>query len=187
MLFGTGWGTFATAFDHYKSSGGDSTVLHAENDYLQLLVETGLFGALVLGRPLGRVVRAAIQFAWREALAEPELVFGAVAGLAAFALQAVFEFVFQITATALLAAALLGFVIGSRDQAHRPAVIPLPSGRRLLLNHLAAMVLLVAAVLQGAAWFHWQKSKTEKASAAKAQHIERSLQLWPWAVNRQIS
>ncbi|MBI4323896.1 MAG: O-antigen ligase family protein [Chloroflexi bacterium] len=187
VLFGTGWGTFATAFNHYKSGGGDSTVLHAENDYIQLLVETGLVGALVLGLVLSRVLRAAIQFAWREALAEPELVFGAVAGLAAFALQAVFEFVFQITATALLAAALLGFIIGSRDQARRPAVIPLPSGRRLLLNYLAAVVLLTAAVLQGAAWFHWQKAKAEKFSAAKAQHLVRSLQLWPWAVNRQIT
>lgn len=187
VLFGTGWGTFATAFNHYKSSGGDSTVLHAENDYLQLLVETGLIGAMVLGLVLSRALRASLQFAWRETMAEPELVFGAVAGLAAFALQAVFEFVFQITATALLAAALLGFIIGSRDQAHRPAVLPLPSGRRLLLNYLAAGVLLAAAVLQGAAWFHWQKAKAEKFSAAKSQHLERSLQLWPWAVNRQIS
>ncbi len=187
VLFGTGWGTFATAFNHYKSGGGDSTVLHAENDYIQLLVETGLVGALVLGLVLSRVLRAALQFAWREALAEPELVFGAVAGLAAFALQAVFEFVFQITATALLAAALLGFIIGSRDQAHRPAVIPLPSGRRLLLNYFTAVALLAAAGLQGAAWFHWQKAKAEKFSAAKAQHLVRSLQLWPWAVNRQIS
>ncbi len=186
-LFGTGWGSYVTAFNHFKTSGGESTVWHAENEYVQLLVETGLVGAVAFGWLILNLVRRAAQSAWRERLAEPELFFGALAALAGFAVHAGVEFVFQITSTALLAAALLGFLTGSREQVGRPALLPpLPRGR-VAFNVLCAFALLAAAVAQGMAYFHAQQANTAKSADVKAAEYGHSLNLWPWATERRIA
>jgi O-antigen ligase len=47
--FGTGLGTFPTIYPSYRSFYSESLVNAGHNDYLQLIVETGLFGALAFG------------------------------------------------------------------------------------------------------------------------------------------
>lgn len=47
--FGTGLGTFPTIYPSYRSFYSESFVNAGHNDYLQLIVETGLFGALAFG------------------------------------------------------------------------------------------------------------------------------------------
>lgn len=191
-LLGTGWGSFVTAFNHFKGFGGDSTFWHVENDYLQLLVETGLAGAAVYAAFLGRLVWFAGKPAWDLSfrVAEPELYFGAVAALAAFAVHALFEFVFQVTATALLAAALAGFLCGWRDSRLQPTVAPPASRRRVLMNLFWALGLGIVASLQGMAFLHWQAGAPENGGSSTSDavgEIRRSLNLWPWSVDRQIA
>lgn len=185
-LFGTGWGSFVVAFNHFKTSGGDSTVWHAENEYLQLLVETGVIGFIAFGGVGFQLARRAAQSAWQDCLAEPEMFFGAVAALAVFAAHAAVEFVFQITATALLAAVLLGFLTGGRERTARPALpSPLPRWRRTL-NAFGAVALLAAAGAQGLACFHAHQAATARSPELKVAALSHALRYWPWATDRSI-
>ena len=185
--FGTGWGTFAIGFNHFKQFGGENTFLHAENDYLQLLVEGGIVGGMIVLLTLGQLARAAWQFAGRSSVAEPELVFGALAALAAVAVHAVGEFVFQITANALLASVLLGFIIGCRDHAAAPVVpepVPTP---RALLNLGWALAWLAWAGWQGGALVLFEQGRRAGPGSAGVERLRQSVQLWPGAARRQIA
>ncbi|MHB8523101.1 MAG: O-antigen ligase family protein [Limisphaerales bacterium] len=185
-LLGTGWGSFVTAFNHFKTVGGLSTFWHSENDYVQLLVETGLAGVVVFGGALWCLLRALTRFVWRERIAEPEMVFGAFAALIAFGAHAIFEFVFEISANALLAAALLGFCVGSRDPIQPPAVPPLASRRRAMFNMIWAISLMMIAALQGLAAWHWHQARHATSADVRVAEVRRSVRLWPWASDRQI-
>lgn len=185
-LVGTGWGSFVTAFNHFKTIGGQSTFSHVENDYVQLLVETGLAGALVFGGALWCLLRALTRLVWRDRITEPEMVFGALAALIGFSAHAACEFVFEISANALLAAALLGFCIGSRDPIQPPAVPPLASRRRAMFNMIWATGLFMIAALQGLAAWHWHLALRATSADVRVAEVRRSLRLCPWAPDRQI-
>ena len=129
-IFGIGWDSFRPAFSHFKNFAGDLTFYHAENEYLQFLVETGLLGLVAGVALLLHFSRRALTLALRVRCAEPEAAFGALAGLAAFATLAGVDFVTQIPSTALLAAALAGFVIGCADPGS--AVVLAPSSTRIV-------------------------------------------------------
>jgi hypothetical protein len=159
---------------------------HAENDYLQLLAETGVVGVVVYGVVLFCVLRALVPFCLSARLAEPEYVFGAVAALVCFGVNALFEFVGQITANLVLAATLVGLVLGSRDPALTPIAPGPPSLRRIAWNHLVAVALALCAVLQGLAYWHWRQAGRVQEPARAAGLIAQSLRLWPWASNRQM-
>ncbi len=185
-LLGVGPGSFVTAFNHFKTFGGDHTFLHAENEYVQLLVEHGLLGTLLLGGLVIALGFAAFRYAGQNKLAEPEMIFSALAGLVAFAVHSLFDFPFQIPANALLAAALLGFVLGHRDQAHRAPVL-VPARRLQILITLGwAAALLAIASLQALAWWHWQTARRATSTDELVQHIRRSVELWPWSTERPI-
>ncbi len=65
-LFGTGLGTFASAYNAYEKRGGsEMQLVHAHNDYLEYIAEVGIVGALVL---LGGILYIAVQafLAWRN-------------------------------------------------------------------------------------------------------------------------
>lgn len=61
-IFGTGGGTFARAFAHYRPGSIQGTYEEAHNDYLQILIETGAIG---LGLALLPLVLAARSL-WRR-------------------------------------------------------------------------------------------------------------------------
>ena len=184
-LVGTGWGTFRSAFDHFKNFGGDLTFLHAENDFVQLVMETGILGVVACGALLLHFGRRALSLAVRERCAEPEAAFGALAALAAFAAQATLEFVAQITATALLASALAGFLIGSADPKPAPTVLPPPARRRVLFNLAWAFALGLPILLQSFALWHWSRGSQATAPETQVRHLSRSLEWWPCATFRQ--
>ena len=140
-FFGTGWGTFLQAFNHFKTLGGDLTFHYEENDYVQLLLETGILGAIACGAVLTHFGRRALELARHGTCAEPEAAFGALAALTALAAQSSIEYIAQTPALLLLAAALAGLLIGSTDQtppANTPATAAPPRAtRRRLLFDLA--------------------------------------------------
>ena len=178
-LCGTGPGTFETAFSLYKSFGGDTTFLFAENDFMQSLVENGFLVSAVFFA----LVAISLAGLWRFARSAPRgtaaLVFGGLAALAAFLVHCFVEFVFEVTATALLAAALFGYLHGVRDRASQPAVWPPAARARVFSNLAGALLLLVFCGLHFDSWRHWRAgSKTVSAREAAAQFAD-SLRLWP--------
>jgi len=141
-VFGVGTGAFAPAFNHYKSMRGDLTFWHAENEWAQLAAEWGLAGVLLAGGMVFFLCRGCWQCAWNGKVNEPELFYGALAGGAAFATHATFEFVFQIPATAILAAGLFGLAVGMVERGRLPALPPpIPAGR-VVFNYAWALALL---------------------------------------------
>jgi O-antigen ligase/tetratricopeptide (TPR) repeat protein len=184
---GTGWGTFVTAFNYYKAILPGSTCWHAENEYVQLLLETGLLGWTVFAAGLFWMVPALVRALWRERWREPELAFGAAAALAAYAIHGLVEFVWQMPANGMLAAALLGFLLGQRDQGHRPVVAPLPGRIRVCLNTGWAVALITMSGLQGLAAWHWLKAERLTSASAAAEQVRLSLRYWPWSASRHIA
>ena len=184
-VVGSGPGSFVTVLNHYKTVWGDTTLWHAENEYIQWLVEMGLAGtlaALVLLAALARAGRAAIGKS-----PEPELACGAVAALAAFAVHAAFEFVLQIPATALLAASIAGLLVGLRDRAAPlPAPEVLPRGRPLI-RRICAWAFLALAMVQGISFYFWAAAKRTEDPAAASAALRKSLLPWPWPATRQIA
>jgi O-antigen ligase len=187
---GVGVGGFLKAYGYFKKDLGGTTVWHAENDWVQTLLELGVPGTLLVIAGLGFVFRAAWRHAWVGRCQEPELIFGALAGLIAFGVHACVEFVVQIPGTALLAAACFGLVLGGCDQAERPAV-PLPPARsRVVLNLILGLALLAAALTQGMAWKHWSQASRTQAPmepAARLARVQESLAWWPFASNRYLA
>jgi len=116
---GQGLGSFHDAFPRYKRGYGFERVEHAENDYLEMLADGGLWGlgCSLLGALL------LVRGCWRglsAAHADPllrGLGVGALAGLAAVAVHSAVDFSLRIPSNAALAAflaALAAAASGSR-------------------------------------------------------------------------
>ncbi len=109
-LFGTGLGTFATAYDaHEKASSTDLRLIHAHNDYLEYAAELGLLGTVLL---LGVVLYPTLSayFTWRDRR-DPQarsLALGGIVSLAAMGLHALTDFNLHIPANMVLFAVVLG-------------------------------------------------------------------------------
>ncbi len=186
-LLGTGWGTFQQAFEHFKNFGGDLAFLHAENDYVQLIMETGVLGTLAAAILVWHFGRRAIALGLHDTCAEPEAAFGALTALAALAAQSFVEFGAQIPALALLAAALAGLVTGSADPlpAEGRPVIP-PAPRRVVFNLGWALALGLPTLCHGVSLWHWSRSHAATEPAAQAHHLRASLNWWPVATFRSF-
>lgn len=109
LWFGTGAGTFYTAFPAYRDATITAFYDHAHNDYLQLLAERGVLGVIpplsLLLLSLWRAVQALRLHS--SALARG-LAFAAVAGIAYTLLHATVDFNLQIPANTWLFMFVLG-------------------------------------------------------------------------------
>lgn len=156
-LWGVGLGAFQYVFPGFRTGGPGVFLSHAHNDYLELLVETGVVGALAFGAGLFLVIFSA--FRRREGRSD----FGpfgpaAGAGVLVVALHALVDFSLAIPAVALTCAILAGlFLAWRRPAAPEPAAGGTP-GRSWLPAMAApaagmALVAVVAAapVLAGSA------------------------------------
>jgi O-antigen ligase len=178
-VFGTGWGSFLHAFNHYKSSGGDFEFRHAENDYVQTLVESGLLGVIACGAVLFFIARRAANLVLCDRCSEPESAFGAFAGLLALATLAMLDFPAQNPATALLAAVLAGFLFGSADARAVGVVYPLPAAGRVRLNIAWAAALALSIAPHAVALHHVSEGERERDPQSDAAHFRSALHWWP--------
>lgn len=114
-VFGIGWNAFPTAYGYYQTVWRSDWVGAAHNEYLQVLLDTGLVGAVVFGALLAITFRRASLTARRGAV---ELgLFGALLGLA---LDNLVDFNWQIPANAATFVALAGLACrpdGARERA----------------------------------------------------------------------
>lgn len=185
--FGVGPGAFAPAFNHFKTFGGDKTFWHAENDWIQWLAETGLAGTVGVLLLVGWIWLKAMRRAFKQKVAEPEILIGALAALAAFFTHAQFEFVAQTQANLLLAAALLGLVVGMLEEPNQPEVPPALPARKVVWHYAVGGVVVLAAAVQGWSFWQWEARLKATSPAAQVAAIEQSLRFWPWASERRVA
>jgi O-antigen ligase len=108
-LFGTGLGTFASAYNPYeRESSSSRRLIHAHNDYLEYTAELGLVGAALL---FGGILYLAVSayLAWRKRRNAQARAFalGGIVSLAGIGLHAVTDFNLHIPANMVLFTAVL--------------------------------------------------------------------------------
>lgn len=112
-VFGTGLGTFASAYNAYETRlGGDMALIHAHNDYLELAAELGVLGALLLlGLVLSLAVRAFLVWRGRRNAQARALALGGIVSLAGAGLHAFTDFNLHIPANMVLFTVVLALTV----------------------------------------------------------------------------
>jgi O-antigen ligase len=108
----------------WRSDQGPKTVPYAHNEYLQILLQLGVVGLVLLLGLLTVVVRAVWQA--RAAAVSPELWAGAVGGLAALSVHSGFDFLWHLPAIPLIAALLLALTHPATQPHHTNQPRPQP-------------------------------------------------------------
>ncbi len=119
-LTGTGSGTYLFYGREFRSPLIQNDPMHVHNDYLELLAEYGLIGAVLYGAFLGvhlfsglaglrKMVREQIRLGTPRLSHDLALNIGALAAIAALLLHSVVDFNMHIPANALLVALCLAY------------------------------------------------------------------------------
>jgi len=160
---------------------------HVENDYLQGLCESGLWGMAGVWVWIGlwgvNIFRGARTGLFRDGVAEA----GLVAALGALAFHSSLDFPIQIPALLFLAAALAGLLRGSAARFRGEDFPACTSGRVGKLVMLGVSLWVGAgAVGQLVSFGYWQTALREADPGKRLGLIEASLGWWPWEWKRQV-
>ena len=107
-FFGTGGGTFYTAYTRYRGQDIGAFYDHVHNDYMQFLTEGGAIGVTLLALLVGSALACALLAQWRRR--DPILrgaAFGVVMGVVAIGIHSTVDFNLQIPANAFIFTILL--------------------------------------------------------------------------------
>lgn len=116
-LTGSGGGTFAEVFPHYKSALFPGYIDHAHNDYLELGSEYGIIGIVLLGVAVLLSLSQAIQSQFiRRSYFMRGIGFASSMGIVAILVHSTVDFNLHIPSNAALFIVLLGFAWLSRYQ-----------------------------------------------------------------------
>ncbi|MCH8028479.1 MAG: O-antigen ligase family protein [Candidatus Dadabacteria bacterium] len=124
-LFGTGFGNFSYIYPLYKKAMEKAVVYkYAHNDYLQLIVETGLLGFFSIITALALFLFSSLRFlkqlCQREDYFRFFLSLGALSGIVALLTHSLADFNLHIPANALYFAFLIGFTKAVQSKAKNP-------------------------------------------------------------------
>jgi O-antigen ligase len=164
---GFGFGAFADAFTRVKSGHGTIRVEHAENDYVEVLVEGGILGLalslLTFALPAWRI---GSRLPRREPLRRG-IALGALCALVALCAHSALDFNIRIPSNATLAALLAAFAAAGAGV--RPAAL----GRAPRLALALFFALAFASVLAGGPsafdrTASWRRVREEVQLAAEA-------------------
>ena len=109
-LFGSGAGTFYTAFSRYRSEDILPFYDFVHNDYVQMLTDTGVIGLALIGLfALMALVAALLAQARRRDPLARGMGFSAVMGITALGIHSIVDFNLQIPANAFAFMLLLAF------------------------------------------------------------------------------
>lgn len=154
---GAGLGTHEFVFPMYDTAVSGTIAGHADNDYAQLLEETGVVGAAAVAAFLAIIVGALIALCRRGATPLSTAAFGLVFGLVAVAIHSASDFGQHIPAVFCLTAVYCGIAIQLRriERAATAAEFHAPplaaASSRIAAGVLAlGLALAWAWVLQGA-------------------------------------
>ncbi|HEX4148768.1 MAG TPA: O-antigen ligase family protein, partial [Pirellulales bacterium] len=179
-LLGSGLGTYGYAYLPYQQGYNNAWHLHAENQYLEALVDGGVVGLALLACEIGLVLLALRKIlSDRSEPANAGLVAAGVFLVCTQSLHALMDFGLYLPANFLLAAVLCGGFCG------RAALLsqnPLTASHRRWLalpaGPVIAPILLVG--LSAAAVLSWQE--TSRAAA-----VESALTAARWDETRQVT
>jgi O-antigen ligase len=169
-ITGIGLGSFRTVYPHYQSGSNTSEATHAENEYLQWAMETGVVGVvLLLVVAIGFITAVVSRLKRRRDPYFRLLTYGAIFGITSFCIHNLIDFNMHIPSNALtlMAVAALCF---QAVHCHRDAggyrclcstyEIPVRSRKGILL--LAGIALAAIALGQRAAVRYYSVWLTEK-------------------------
>jgi O-antigen ligase/tetratricopeptide (TPR) repeat protein len=152
-LLGTGAGTHEVVFPMYDESVSPVLAAQADNDYAQLLEETGITGAALVGAFAIGIGWLAIRLATRGQTPLSIGVFGLMFGLVAISIHSATDFGQRLPANGCLTATFCGLVVAmsriekrhqGKDERAASNSIPAPlSVRRILSLGAAAVLVLV--------------------------------------------
>ena len=102
-IIGSGLGTFAHTFPRYQSFSSEKTFFYSENDYLQLLAETGTVGSMV-ALSIGSIFFFTVLKAWKKRTSRWSiiLVTGGMSSLVSLLIHTSVDFNLHIPSNALL-------------------------------------------------------------------------------------
>lgn len=107
-LFGTGAGTFYTAFTRYHGPDLGAFFDHAHDDYVQFLAETGLVGVGLMGLfSVSALACAVLALARRHDPLARGVAFGVIMGVVAIGIHSAVDYNLQIPANAFVFVILL--------------------------------------------------------------------------------
>ncbi len=169
-LFGTGLGSFETMYPTYQDQELRGVVRHAHSDWLELALETGLFGLFAALAAAAWVAAAALR-SWKEARSSEmrALIGGGFAAAVAFLSHSLFEFSFQIPGNAVVFFIIVGFILSSPAWMDKVAPAARPAPRSLWASLAAAACFLgltgaVAFASTGRSWEPDSKRLTSSAA-----------------------
>src|SRR5262249_26289697 len=99
---GIGLGAFHTAYPIYSTRDGTLVVSQAHNDYLQILAEGGILGAIIALWFIFLVARDTVRASRHRNPVMAGTALGCAGGLFALFVHSLFDFNFQIPSNALL-------------------------------------------------------------------------------------
>jgi O-antigen ligase/tetratricopeptide (TPR) repeat protein len=193
---GSGLGTFRHVYRLYQQQPSGAWFYHAENQYLQTLVEAGLPGAALLMGTLGLVALACWRLLRADDPASYALGIAGTFALASQAVHALFDFGLYLPANMLLLALICGAVCGRAarlvhckepaGREHRPWSdwwVALPPSRPLAASYCVA---LAGLLLLGIGHACRAAASREALDAAKSLDLDRfqTLDKLDWAITQ---
>lgn len=113
-IFGTGLNTFRDIYPKYKSLEIASRINFAHNDYIQLLVETGIIGFILLLIPTYLLIKYSLQkisfYISRRDYFAAYIRLGALCGIIAILIHSLVDFNLHIPANAIYFSLLIGII-----------------------------------------------------------------------------
>lgn len=130
MPFGVGLGAYGVAYTKYDEASGFERVEQAHNDYLQVVSDGGIVGA-ILGLAFLFLV---LKLGWKGVrISDPErrgIAVGCFAGIVGILIHSLFDFVLHTTAISLLFLTLIGMLVAAGSNFSGDTPEPEPRRRR---------------------------------------------------------
>jgi tetratricopeptide (TPR) repeat protein len=137
-LWGTGLGTHEFVFPMFDRSVTPIVAAHADNDYAQLLEETGVAGALLVAAFLFGIAQLIVRLVKRRRSTSSVAAFGLAFGLIAVAIHSASDFGQRVPANLCLTATICGLLVAlslqersSRRRPRRRSALAGPIDRKL--------------------------------------------------------
>ena len=116
MPLGAGFGALGVAYTPYDDRSGLERVEQAHNDYLQVVVDAGIVGAVIGLLFLFWLFQLGLKAAKTENLYRRGVAIGALAGCFAILVHSIFDFVLHTTAISILFITLMALIVACRNR-----------------------------------------------------------------------